>query len=793
MRTVTIALFLAGPTLVWAANDEDVLRALAAQSNRVGIAAYLKQHLPKFHDAAAKAGLAEWLDGRLPFADFRARVRAKAHQPTLDVLERVTLGAPAGPSVAELYKSGAMDDPVKMAEALQKPLYSGEQHPIARALDAQWWGAVGIEPAGGKLVWFNPYLDIPELGIRRGEPMTAAQQDALLRMFAVKTTGDANAGSIGRGFFPSDVGRAVNPNPGVLTILHDGQVVPELVSKGAGPTRSSKGTGKLDLSEAYMDAEVSRNLMRAGSSVYVPVAVIDIGDGKAIYVRAAGSALRQQHAAKYTAAELDALLRPAGGARAWAEEANPRAIGRNAGILSGLGLKHGSLSSDNYGMRGELVDWGWAELGHRGSDAQKAEQLKLVEEGIRTVQPGLARAELAALDRAGLERLAAVNGVVPATGESDASLRERISFRMEGTSGALREMDRATLDRIVQANNVWTSPSDTDADVQRKVIERLKRMSPGETIGGIDRVELERIARANGVEPKAGDTDAQVSERLVEELRAWGSKPKLEGLAQQIDVDRARAAFEAEYAKAKAEASTFDIKLAERFMKEAETGTLRDLAKGYGAGYGASKDEALELLKRNGIVEAAADVKELPAAQDRARVRSVVRSEAAGAGQFVAAYLLKEAMNGRVAVDDLKEPRFWGDLAVFTGAAHLTSKLPLKGLGRAALPLAAGMAAVQLIHGQASVKDVLIDTGAYLAAGLAVNLLADGLIYPMLFAAGPPGWIAAGVYTVAKLAITLYAGEKLSGWLRGLLGEPGTRNPEPGREGVKQKVDGVQP
>ncbi len=175
------------------------------------------------------------------------------------------------------------------------------------------------------------------------------------------------------------------------------------------------------------------------------------------------------------------------------------------------------------------------------------------------------------------------------------------------------------------------------------------------------------------------------------------------------------------------------------------------------------------------------------------RAKGAVKRQLAGAGQFAAAYLLKEAMNGRIAVGDLKEPQFWGDLAVFTGAASLVNRLPLQGIGRAALPLAAGMAAVQLLHGQASLKDALIDTGSFLAAGFAVNLLADGLIYPILFAAGPPGWIAAGVYTVAKLAVTLYLGEKISGWIRGGGLEKLFGGAPPEREGVSQKIAEVNP
>ncbi len=178
----------------------------------------------------------------------------------------------------------------------------------------------------------------------------------------------------------------------------------------------------------------------------------------------------------------------------------------------------------------------------------------------------------------------------------------------------------------------------------------------------------------------------------------------------------------------------------------------------------------------------------------RSIAASAAKREAAGLAQFAAAYLLKEAMNGRIAVGDLAEPVFWRDTAVFTVAARVTEKALTRapGLARAALPLAAGMAAVNVLSGRASLTDVLIDTGSFLAVGMAVNLVADGLIYPILFAAGPPGWIAAGVYTVAKLAITLYAGEKLSAWVKGLFGGDGSRNPGSRREGVRQKIDGIE-
>lgn len=157
-----------------------------------------------------------------------------------------------------------------------------------------------------------------------------------------------------------------------------------------------------------------------------------------------------------------------------------------------------------------------------------------------------------------------------------------------------------------------------------------------------------------------------------------------------------------------------------------------------------------------------------------ARTAARARAEAAGLGHFAAAFVIKETLKGnpREGLAQLREPGFWGSAALFSGAAK-TAEWALKSaprLARGTLPLAAGMAALQLLSGNYSAKDLLISTGSYLVAGALVNLAADALIYPILFAAGPPGWIAAGLYTVGKLAVTLYLGEKLEGWLHGLFG-----------------------
>jgi 4-alpha-glucanotransferase len=151
-----------------------------------------------------------------------------------------------------------------------------------------------------------------------------------------------------------------------------------------------------------------------------------------------------------------------------------------------------------------------------------------------------------------------------------------------------------------------------------------------------------------------------------------------------------------------------------------------------------------------------------------------VGREAGGLAQFGLAFLLKEAVKGNNALPELAKPSFWGGALVFTGASRLAGRGTV-------LPLAAGMAAMQLLAGDFSWSRLLMSTGAFLAAGVAVNLVADGLIYPALFAAGPPGWIAAGAYTVAKLAATLYLGEKIEEWFA-------RARHVPAREGVIQKL-----
>ncbi|MBI2931971.1 MAG: glycosyltransferase [Planctomycetes bacterium] len=172
------------------------------------------------------------------------------------------------------------------------------------------------------------------------------------------------------------------------------------------------------------------------------------------------------------------------------------------------------------------------------------------------------------------------------------------------------------------------------------------------------------------------------------------------------------------------------------------------------------------------------------------RSRAIVRG-IGGMGAFGAAYLLKEGLNaletrdrhrmGKAALQ-LKQPRFWLDVGTFTAAAGGVTwgldKLPgtgtVKGLSKAAVPLTAGMLAVQALSGRLSWSDAATGTAAFLTTGTLVHLA---------LRAGPAGWLRIP-YSVIKMALTLYGGEKLDALLRGLL----PRRRAMDRDGVQDMI-----
>jgi len=186
----------------------------------------------------------------------------------------------------------------------------------------------------------------------------------------------------------------------------------------------------------------------------------------------------------------------------------------------------------------------------------------------------------------------------------------------------------------------------------------------------------------------------------------------------------------------------------------------------------------------------------------RARESALTR-EAIGAGRFAAAYLLKESFAAwersdaaglREAAAHLGTGSFWGSLALFTGVARAAevgiSLAPLprlaSRLSRAVLPLASGMAAVQVLSGGLSPRDLALSTAAYLSAGVLVSAVSD-FAFPALFAgATPPGRIARGVLGLVRMAAVLYLGEKIEHGLRRRLAAPAPPCP-----GIRDSLDAL--
>lgn len=417
---LSTAFLLVVATIAWAQDAsvadplERTLSVMADHGNALGIMTYLKQSHPSLYDAAARSGLAEVLTGNKSISEFTRDLAREGYPREARSMERALGGyrGSDGFSMTDLARlTGA--DPQTVSDRLYERFYSADRYHLREPLDGRY-GTVHVEPQPGRLAWFNPDLSIPELGIRAGQPLTPEQERALLKMFSIKTT----ANDTGRtAFFPSDVGRAVNPNSGVLTpITTRGEALPELVSKGTGPTRPSGwGDGKFDINEGFIDAELSRALYRAGADIYVPVALIETEPGKAIYIRSAKSILRQDHIDGLTPDKrvklVEQLIRNQGlrdGAgrpitvTEWIERELPRTSGRTVGLLNRFGVQHGSLNPNNYGLTGEALDWGWVRVG-TDSTGQKDTYWRYIENTIRKVNEGLPPDRQADLSKARAE------------------------------------------------------------------------------------------------------------------------------------------------------------------------------------------------------------------------------------------------------------------------------------------------------------------------------------------------------------------------------------------------------
>lgn len=387
-------------------NGEYLFRAvrnLAAQNRAEGIYAFLENEFPEFSKVLKSAGLAEVLDGRVPIAEFETRWSASrtAYEQgggslpsvALDELysgfRRAMEARPSGPPPADDNVAGMAERmPV---DALQRQLYTTD-HPLAGWSEMK---TVEMTSVPGRLLWFNPDLAIPELGIRPGTPLTPQQEAGLVRLFAVRVTGQGGTERVGTASYPADVGRAVTLATRVLTVVdgNSGEILGELNLKGIGVNPSTatqriwncdSPVGVLEGDEALTDAEAARSLRRAQVKAYAPVAIVEVPDGtdgkisggRVVYVRASETLVRlSPHLESTQTADLKLLLeyvaREAGlnevgkplSVRTWAEEYLPKRLGRNAGITAEIGFQHTDHSGNI--APGEMVDFGEAELFHR--------------------------------------------------------------------------------------------------------------------------------------------------------------------------------------------------------------------------------------------------------------------------------------------------------------------------------------------------------------------------------------------------------------------------------------------
>ncbi len=397
-----------------------------ARFNKPGaLYGYLKSNDPAFFKAADEAGLAQVLDGSLSAKDFETAFTTKVG--TLDASEKaaalqvestfkgVLTTLDANRSAPRQGLSAAQVKQGDVVPELRSGLFDASASWMTKLWDASKVKSVGVKFVPGTLAWFNPNISIPELGIKAGVPLTDAQKKAVAELFSFQTTPDA-PNPEGSAALPEYVGRAVNPNSNVLTIINDkGEVLSDLVAKGGGKNvASGYRDGRLDASEALMDSELSRNLGNAGVKNYDALAVIQPEglDGKSITIRVPRSMLRHMDIDKLSDSELKATLErltneiaireglPSLSIQDWLKTYLPRTSGENWGLLTGLGVEHGSdYTRDNHALA-ETVDWGWVKLNDARNTDQSSHEWDNIKETIERVNQILPDSEKANVDDA---------------------------------------------------------------------------------------------------------------------------------------------------------------------------------------------------------------------------------------------------------------------------------------------------------------------------------------------------------------------------------------------------------
>lgn len=88
---------------------------------------------------------------------------------------------------------------------------------------------------------------------------------------------------------------------------------------------------------------------------------------------------------------------------------------------------------------------------------------------------------------------------------------------------------------------------------------------------------------------------------------------------------------------------------------------------------------------------------------------------------------------------------------------------------RSAIPMAAGVAASQVVFGRWDPVSGAVSTTSLLISDLVAGRLLDAAVYPMLFTGGMPGWLASEAYAAAKLGFTLHLAGRMEKEIHKLL------------------------
>jgi hypothetical protein len=136
-------------------------------------------------------------------------------------------------------------------------------------------------------------------------------------------------------------------------------------------------------------------------------------------------------------------------------------------------------------------------------------------------------------------------------------------------------------------------------------------------------------------------------------------------------------------------------------------------------------------------------------------------------------------------------------LLVRTGGLSRIPSLALEQkLGAISRVLWLGTTLGELITGTRPALAIVVANASYASAGLLVNDISDGFVYPLLFRAGPPGWIAAGLYTIAKGVAAYYLGDAIERWYASLFqGDPMRSHPgaTPRSAGLIRTINRIGP